>query len=240
MAADTNEPTWQPLSRLGLIAALIDEGLRGSREQYALLLEAKHRPHVLDDETIERTVAVYTDARADVDLYDAQLRRWASQHPSPGQRREIDRLSLQLADLHEAVDNILGLADELAGVTIEAVLAKSDLEVGLEALFGGRILDPRTPEPSVASRRASPRTRPPALPAGVSLAALADPGVMGWVILHAHLGEVGRILLADAETGGCRMEAEVVGPPGDPAFDLRCAVVEDVVACLDRITGGQV
>lgn len=150
----------------------------------------------------------------------------------------MDRLSLQLVSLREVVDDILGLAEELAGSTIEAILAKNDLEVGLEALFGGQILHPSAPGASTGSRAASPAGEAGlALPPGVSLAAIPEPGVLGWVIRHSHLGEVGRIVLSDV-AGGHSQQAEVVGPDGDPAFDLRSRVVKDVVGCLNRILGG--
>ncbi|MCA1680150.1 MAG: hypothetical protein LC777_14965 [Actinobacteria bacterium] len=49
------EPDWQPISLLATIASLSEEGLRDAREHYATLLEARPRPHVLDDATIART-----------------------------------------------------------------------------------------------------------------------------------------------------------------------------------------
>jgi hypothetical protein len=55
----TGEPNWQPISMLAPIASLSDErGLRDAREHYATLLEARSKPHVLDDATIERTKRV--------------------------------------------------------------------------------------------------------------------------------------------------------------------------------------
>jgi hypothetical protein len=163
----------------------------------------------------------------------------APSYSLPRQRREVDRLSLQLVSLREVVDDILGLAHELAGSTIEAILAKSDLEVGLEALFGGQILHPRGPRASTRSGAASPGGEAGlALPPGVSLAAIPEPGVLGWVIRHSHPGEVGRIVLSDVAGGDSKMQAEVVGPDGDPAFGLRRRVVEDVVGSLKRILDG--
>ncbi len=239
MGGTASEPVWQPISRLGLIASLIDEGLVGAREQYALLLEAKHGPYVLDGETVERTCEVFGKAREDIDLYDRQLRRWGAQTLTPRQRREVDRLSLQLVSLREVVDDILEMADELAGSTIETILAKSDLEVGMEVLFGGKILHPHQPRASTGSSGASAGAGAGlALPPGVSLGSIPEPGVLGWVVRHSHLGDVGCIVLSDVAGGHCRMEAQVAGPPGDPAFDLRRRVVEDVVGCLNRMLGG--
>src|SRR5207244_8817115 len=73
---------------------------------------------------------------------------------TPRQRAEVDRLILQQRRMREVVEDILSLAEELKGTTIEAVLAKSDFALGLEAVFGGRILDQRPP-PSQRAREAS-------------------------------------------------------------------------------------
>ena len=48
------------------------------------------------------------------------------------------RLSAQLPRIRQRISAILALAEELKGGTIETVLGKSDLEVGLEFLLGKR------------------------------------------------------------------------------------------------------
>src|SRR5438445_9319209 len=64
------QPRWQPLSRLPLVGSSIDEGLADAERQYALLLEAKHGPHVLDDHTVARTLQVYGDTRDDLWVFE--------------------------------------------------------------------------------------------------------------------------------------------------------------------------
>ncbi len=64
-----------------------------------------------------------------------QLARWRHERPTSTQSRELDRLDGQLERLRTVLENILQLAEELKQGTIERVLAKSDLELGLEALL---------------------------------------------------------------------------------------------------------
>ena len=45
------QPQWQPLSKLPLIAHHIDGMLESAQEQYQTLLPAKAKPHALDDFT---------------------------------------------------------------------------------------------------------------------------------------------------------------------------------------------
>ena len=63
------------------------------------------------------------------------LARWRHEQPSSAQRRELDRLQEQLERLRAVLSAILALAEELQQGTIERVLAKSDLELGIEALL---------------------------------------------------------------------------------------------------------
>jgi hypothetical protein len=84
---------------LPTIASLIDEGMRDAREHYATLLEARPRPHGLDDATIARTKRVNREGLDWCGVYDRQLVRWQEQRLSGAQRREIARLEAVQRDL---------------------------------------------------------------------------------------------------------------------------------------------
>jgi len=130
------KPQWQPLSKLPLVASMIDGALAETQEQYQTLLEAKPRPHVLDDYTVGRVTKVYGDQRQDVSLYAEQLARWANEPLTTAQRDQLARLQAQVKKLGEVTAAILSLAQELKTETIDRLLAKSDVEVGLEFLQG--------------------------------------------------------------------------------------------------------
>lgn len=129
------QPQWQPISKLSLVAHHIDGMLESAQEQYQTLLPAKAKPHILDDFTVNRVKKVFTDQQKDLRIFDEQLKRWKSGSLSGDQRKEVERLAGQMLKLKEQIAVILELADELAKGTIEKVLAKSDLELGLEFLL---------------------------------------------------------------------------------------------------------
>ena len=223
----TGQPRWHPISALPLIGRVIDEGVEGAERQYSLLLEAKHRPRVLDDHTVQRTLQVYGETIEDLWVFDEQLARWSRTGLTPRQRAEVDRLILQQRRMREVVKDILSLAEELKGTTIEAVLAKSDFDLGLEAVFGGRILDQRLapPPPSQRAREAS-RTQRLNLPENVLLSKGFDQaGTPYYAISHPGLGPVGRIIIGSTPDHQTRLDAEVAGAPTDPAFDRRRELV---------------
>ncbi len=132
--ADDPVPNWQPITALPLIASLIDGELADGQEHYAALLEARSRPHVLDDATVERSIKLHTEQRDFLWVFEEQLVRWRSEPLSATQKGELDRLDGQLDRLRTVLSNILELAEELKQGTIDKVLAKSDLELGIEAL----------------------------------------------------------------------------------------------------------
>lgn len=63
------------------------------------------------------------------------MARWGRDTLTPAQHQEVTRLSEQLGRLRTINAAILTLAEELQAGTIERMLAKSDLEIGLEWLL---------------------------------------------------------------------------------------------------------
>jgi hypothetical protein len=51
---DADPVNWQPISQIPLIASIIDGALDDTRDHVGTLSEARSRPHVLDDATIDR------------------------------------------------------------------------------------------------------------------------------------------------------------------------------------------
>jgi hypothetical protein len=137
MTEKNTEPQWQHIERLALIAHHIDEMLESAEEQYETLQEARPKPHILDNYTVGRVIQTYTVQRDDVWLFNEQLRRWQAGKLTAAQSKEVERLAGQMKRLREAITKILALADELKEHTIEKVMAKSDIELGLEALLRG-------------------------------------------------------------------------------------------------------
>ena len=134
------EPHWQPLSALPMIAQLIRETLKDTDEQYQTLREAEEKPHALDDALVDRVIRLYTVQAEDVALFEEQLARWKKEDLTPAQEQEIDQLQESLQQLRELEAKILSLAEKLKEGTIDSILRKSDVELALEILSGKRKL----------------------------------------------------------------------------------------------------
>ena len=128
---------WQPISQLPLIASMIVDGALGdTAEHLKTLTEARAKPHVLVDATIDRVERVYGEQRDFVEIFAEQLRRWRADGRSAEQHRELKRLEGQNSRLRELTDGVLALAVELRKGTIERVMGMSDVELGLRAVLG--------------------------------------------------------------------------------------------------------
>jgi transposase-like protein len=132
---DFSEPvSWQPISLLLLVADLIDGAVTDTRQQIETLTEARAKPHVFDDATVDRIERVFGDQLQFIEIYREQLRRWRTENPTAAQSRELDRLETQNSRLREMNTQVLGLAVEIRKGSIDRIMEKSDLELGLEAL----------------------------------------------------------------------------------------------------------
>jgi hypothetical protein len=129
-------PNFYPLGHLLMFSSLIDEQLKHDLDQYASLKKAEHRPHILDDEIVNRVEKLYTEAEDLVWCYREQLKRWRMEKPTQKQLQELERLELQVEQLEQCRTNILSLTDGFKGNTIDAILSKSDIELAMDFLSG--------------------------------------------------------------------------------------------------------
>ena len=131
-----DQPVWQPISALSMIAAMIAEMLINAQEHYATLKEAEDKPYVLDDVTVNRVIKANTDQLEDCDLFEEQLTRWKQRTLTADQARRIATAETQVKALRQVLTDILSLAGRLKEGTINRILEKDDAELGLEFLMG--------------------------------------------------------------------------------------------------------
>jgi hypothetical protein len=131
---ERGEPNWQPIEMLPVLTNVVAEMLDGAGEHERLLREAP--PYNLDAITLDRVERVYRDGVADHGLYREQLPVGNASIPSRSGWR-----SSPVDALDPAYARVLALVAVRRGDTIEALHAKSDLQIGVEALLGGHIPD---------------------------------------------------------------------------------------------------
>ncbi|PZS33187.1 MAG: hypothetical protein DLM61_05620 [Pseudonocardiales bacterium] len=141
------QPTWQPVTAVGMLTSVVAEQLEHTHAQLVLMEQARPtRPdaRILDDRTVSETLRVYGRMSADYHNLFAEQGRRSQADPtlSATQAAQVDAY-VALVDEHIAVlDDILALTRQVQGHTIEKIMAKSDLELGIEALRGRGHLGP--------------------------------------------------------------------------------------------------
>jgi hypothetical protein len=129
------EPNWQPISRLPQLTAIVEQGVTVAEEHLMSLREGIEQPYRLDDATVERSIRAFTDTRSDlIELFGPQGERWAAHDLGATRRKDVDRYRELVARDLELVDEILSTGEQLKAFTIEALMLKSDLEIGIEAV----------------------------------------------------------------------------------------------------------
>jgi hypothetical protein len=87
---------------------------------------------------VARIIRVHQDQADDLVLFQNQADRWnAEPGLTPTQRATVREYEAAIGELRRLNAEVLAGAEQLKPVTIEALLAKSDLEVGIEALLRG-------------------------------------------------------------------------------------------------------
>ncbi len=132
------EVQWQPLAMLPTFTFMIDDTVESTEDQLINLTQAHARPGSMDDATILRAEQVYTEQRAYLDLYAQQFQRWQAERLTPAQQREITRLAGVVQRMITVTDQIVALIALIKPHTIDAIMRKSDGELGLEVLLGQR------------------------------------------------------------------------------------------------------
>lgn len=136
-----HQPTWQPVTAVGALTAVVAEQLEHTRAQLALMEQARpSRPdaRILDDHTISETLRVYGQMAVDYrNLFAEQGRRWQAEPTLTTTARQAVDAYVALVEAHRAaLDEMLALTGQIQGHTIEKIMAKSDFELGLETLLG--------------------------------------------------------------------------------------------------------
>ncbi len=70
-------------------------------------------------------------------LYDEQLSRWMKiKKLQPAERAEIQKLQARMKELKQVNRKIIAIAEKHKDKTIEKIMSKSDVELGMDFLLG--------------------------------------------------------------------------------------------------------
>ena len=132
-------PNFQPISKALYLLELTRGNLESSKEQLENMQKVKNKPHVLDDEMIDRSIRLYTAQNEDNDIILQQCNIWKKETLTEVQLYQVEEIEKLTRELITINNEILEIVDYCKDKTIDNILAKDDLELALEALTGGMI-----------------------------------------------------------------------------------------------------
>lgn len=138
---DKQQPNWQPLSMLPLFIELIDGTLESAIDQLDSLAPVIGMPHILDTNTVERIITLYTEQAEDHWFFEAQLIRWKNEGLPDKDIQEIDRLQGQLSKTKSIGEKILKIVQGIEHNTIDKIMDMDELELA-ESVLSGKIKPP--------------------------------------------------------------------------------------------------
>ena len=135
------QPNWQPTSMLPVFSELLDGTLESAIDQLESLRPVIDKPHILDSQTVNRIITLYTEQAEDHWFFEEQLIRWKNKSLSEKEEQEINRLMDQLSKIKLTRKKILKLVREIEHNTIDKIMAMDDIELA-EAVISGKIKPP--------------------------------------------------------------------------------------------------
>jgi hypothetical protein len=127
MSQHSEVRNWQPVATLPIFGEMIEGKLSAARDMQFLLNRARNKPHVLDDETVDRIVRLYSEQRDDHWFLEHQLNRWRDEELDQEQAARVQELIGMAGELQENNQAILDLVGSIQGMTIEKILAMDPL-----------------------------------------------------------------------------------------------------------------
>lgn len=127
---------WHTIEKLPIYLSMIEDCVVDTEESYNNFIQAREKPHVLDDAIIDRAIKIYTEQLNHVDYYEAQAARWKTGDLTITQHRALDVLSYRIGKLRTITEKTLSLVKELREGTINRIMEMEDGELGFNVLLG--------------------------------------------------------------------------------------------------------
>jgi hypothetical protein len=123
-----------PIVMLPIIKNAIAVSLEETQNLHTLLLKAKDKPHILNDNLVERAIKQYQDGIEFIGLYNNQVKLWESRPMTNNQAKEVETLKTVITQLETLYQEALAHANKLSEHTIDKILKMSEVELALKVL----------------------------------------------------------------------------------------------------------
>ena len=131
-----NKPNFHPVTKALSMLELNRYTLENSRDYLKTMHQAKDRPHILDDDIINRSIKLHTAQNEDSKIFLEQCAIWRKESLTEVYLYQVEELEKTTHELINTNNEILVILYYCKDRTINKILEKDDLELVLEMLTG--------------------------------------------------------------------------------------------------------
>ena len=130
----TQKQNFYPISMLPTFTGQIDQLIEALEQKHKLFNQAKDSPASLDDDLVTKASNLLKKNTEHIFLYYEQLGKWREKMSSDAQRKSLDVFAQKIAQARNLNAKLIDLTKELSETTIDEILKKDDLTLGLDFL----------------------------------------------------------------------------------------------------------
>lgn len=125
-----------PITKFASLHTNLEGLLDAGNELLKSLEVAKSKPHVLDDAIVANIKRVYTDQQKEIKKYENVLTQWLKEKQTEQQKKQLKAFKSTLQAVINMNKQVFFLIDFFEEHTIEKILMKEDLQLGMDLLTG--------------------------------------------------------------------------------------------------------
>lgn len=130
------QPIFQPISMIRQILEITQGMLEESKNQLELTKEAKEKPHVLDDDMVDRALKLYKEQNESAKIFINQCKIWKQEKLTELQAVQVQEIEYSTNLLIETNNELLSIFNYCKDRTINKVIEKDDMALALDFLTG--------------------------------------------------------------------------------------------------------
>ena len=222
-----------------MLSYAIIGALDAAKDQLGNMQKAKTKPHVLDDQLVDQIIMSYTKQNKSIADEKALCIYWRKSKLSAQQKKTVDSLLDNLAELERVNQQILFLAEHFKDHTIDKIVGMEDVDLAISYLTG-KLYPPTDHEnyqDSTSNKNKSFKLPPDVI---CQKKAIKNNGT-SYTFRHKEWGEIGRI---DVIPQGNQSQINayiVANDPDDPLAEMRTALFRTIAldfnAELEKVHG---
>ena len=209
-----------------MLAYAIDGALDAAQDQLENMQKAKNKPHVLDDELVDQIIKSYTKQNASIADEKALCLYWKKEKLSAQQKKTIDELLDNLAELERCNQQILFLAEHFKDHTIDKIMGMDEVDLALSYL-AGKLYPPTEHEstpPNIPHKNKSFKLPPDVI---CQQKTIKNNGT-AYTFRHNAWGEIGRIDVIPQGKQSQINAYAMASDPQDPLAEMRTALFRTI------------